>query len=83
MTHEEINNAVITATEAYNDALNKLDDAKWRPGHSDRCNIYACTGTREDQKDDPKVGEMKTPGLAAAVIREHNLARFGPRRRTS
>lgn len=57
--------SIADAARRFHDALEEADDYEWRVGHSDPQNVYARMGTRPDQKDDPKVGEMKSPQHAA------------------
>ena len=63
---------IADAAKRFHAALEEADGYEWRPGHSDPQNVYARMGTRADQKDDPKVGEMRSPQHAARVIKLHN-----------
>lgn len=68
------NQDITDAAGRYHAALEEADDFEWRVGHSDPQNVYAKMGTRPDQKDDPKVGTMRSPQHAARVIELHNEA---------
>lgn len=64
--------SIAAAAARFHAALEDADDHEWRPGRSDPQNMYAMMGARPDRKDDPKVGEMRSPQHASRVIKLHN-----------
>lgn len=58
------------ATADSTEMTDSLNYVHWRQGFEDKCHIYACTG--EDPEDDPFVGRMTAPAIAAEVVQAHN-----------
>ena len=64
--------ALRRAYDSFQSAAHELCAERWRQGHPERCDVYACGSADENFHDDVLVGSFRTPDLASEAVAAHN-----------